>query len=331
MPSIDILKVKGTDIVDKNGNAVYPGREYQIRDTLTKTIGPEKANFYFDKFLEYFFRVTDAKFYKNLGLNCITIPFNSRHFEDDMNPRVLKPEDFIWLAGEGTCTILDMHTVPGGQNADWHSDSAHHVAEFCTHKDFQGRAIWLWEQLATHYKSNPFAGYNTLNEPCDPIHSSLQQCKNNLPIWNREFGHVYTREMFDGPGWEETNKSCILLLRDQLEVYDQQRIPWSTWLYKNIETQYIKLFKKFLLKKLRLAIDAWEADSTAIGHIYTPLEYRLARNMLLAEFLIQEWADHFVGLDFEQLDAVAASFKLEHCVQREELNKTLVMHKDARQ
>lgn len=27
----------------------YPGREYQIRETLAKTIGDEKAKFYFDK------------------------------------------------------------------------------------------------------------------------------------------------------------------------------------------------------------------------------------------------------------------------------------------
>ena len=49
--------------------------------------------------------------------------------------------------------------------------------------------------------------------------------------------------------------------------------------------------------------------------------------MLLAEYLVQEWADHFVGLSFEELDALAASFKLENCVQREESNKTLVEFK----
>lgn len=51
-----------------------------------------------------------------------------------MNPRVLKPEGFKWLdravnlcAEQGIYTILDMHTVPGGQNGDWHSDSGHHI------------------------------------------------------------------------------------------------------------------------------------------------------------------------------------------------------------
>jgi hypothetical protein len=33
---------------------------------------------------------------------------------------------------------------------------------------------WLWEQIATHYKSNPWiAGYNLINEPCDALHYRL--------------------------------------------------------------------------------------------------------------------------------------------------------------
>ena len=33
------------------------------------------------KYLEYFFTEKDAAFFKSLGLNCIRIPFNYRHFE----------------------------------------------------------------------------------------------------------------------------------------------------------------------------------------------------------------------------------------------------------
>jgi endo-1,4-beta-mannosidase len=45
---------------------------------------------------------------------------------------------------------------------------------FWEHKDFQDRAIWLWEQIATRYKGNPWvAGYNPLNEPADSEHSRL--------------------------------------------------------------------------------------------------------------------------------------------------------------
>lgn len=64
---------------------------------MEEVLGKEKADFFFDKFLEYFFTEDDAKFYAKSGLNCIRLPFNYRHFEDDMNPRVLKESGFKHL------------------------------------------------------------------------------------------------------------------------------------------------------------------------------------------------------------------------------------------
>lgn len=174
----------------------YPGCEFQIRQALSDAIGQEKSQFFFDKFLEYFFQEEDAKFFSSLGLNCIRLPFNYRHFEDDMNPRVLKESGFHHLdrvidlcAAHNIYTILDLHAAPGGQNTDWHSDHGGHIANCMSmlighshslysavwnHKDFQDRTIWLWEKLAEHYKGNKWiAGYNPLNEPTDPTHTRL--------------------------------------------------------------------------------------------------------------------------------------------------------------
>jgi hypothetical protein len=67
-----------------------------------------------------------------------------------------------------------MHTVPGGQNPDWHSDNPTSYAAFWDFKDHQDRTVWLWEQIAKHYRDNPWiAGYNPINEPCDPYHVRL--------------------------------------------------------------------------------------------------------------------------------------------------------------
>lgn len=67
-----------------------------------------------------------------------------------------------------------MHAVPGGQNPDWHSDNPTSYAAFWDYKDHQDRTIWLWEQIAARYRNNPWvAGYNPLNEPCDPEHVRL--------------------------------------------------------------------------------------------------------------------------------------------------------------
>ena len=109
------------------------------------------------------------------------------------------------------------------------------------------------------------------------------------------------------------------------------------------------LFKDFLAKKHRLALDAWGADDQYVRDIYQPLvdlikrevkpEHqtlypapvwklqdrigRLARNILLSEFFIQEWAEHFRGKTEEEIDAIARSFHYDNCLHRDLLNKVL--------
>lgn len=110
------LRVQGNQIVKEDGVPVilrgaglggwmnmenfitgFPGHESQHREAMKEVLGHKKAEFFFDKFLENFFTAADAKFFATLGLNCIRIAFNYRHFEDDMNPRVLKTSGFKHL------------------------------------------------------------------------------------------------------------------------------------------------------------------------------------------------------------------------------------------
>jgi len=92
-----------------------------------------------------------------------------------MNPRVLKPNAFKHLdraialcAKYSIYSVIDMHTAPGGQSGGWHADAGVHIGQLWRHKDFQDRFIWLWEEIAKHYKDDPWvAGYNVLNEPAD--------------------------------------------------------------------------------------------------------------------------------------------------------------------
>lgn len=77
----------------------YPGHESEHRAAMKKVLGQENYEFFFDKWLEYFFTDADAVFFASLGLNALRLPFNYRHFEDDMNPRVLKEEGFKHLDG----------------------------------------------------------------------------------------------------------------------------------------------------------------------------------------------------------------------------------------
>ena len=123
------------------------------------------------------------------------------------------------------------------------------------------------------------------------------------------------------------------------------------------DTPYMKLFQSFLAKKYRLAVDAWGVDDKAVRSIYEPIATlikeevllpedrtsgksplypptwsvdervaRLARTILVAEFLVKEWAQHFVGKDEGDLEELAKSFRFENCVTRDGLNKVLRDH-----
>lgn len=235
----------------------YAGHEHQHRAAMLEVLGQEKYEFFFDKFLEYFFTEADAKFFASLGLNCIRLPFNYKHFEDDMNPRILKESGFKHLdrvidlcAKHHIYTILDMHALPGGQNPDWHSDNPSNYAAFWEHKDFQDRTIWLWCELAKHYKNNTWiAGYNPINEPCDPLHVRLPAFYERLESAVRAIdphhilwvdGNTFSMEW---NGFEKVLPNTAYALHD----YTTMGFPTGER-YKGTKEQRIKLERQFLRK-----------------------------------------------------------------------------------
>lgn len=114
---------------------------------------------------------------------------------------------------------------------------------------------------------------------------------------------------------------------------------------------YMTVLKPWLEKKHRLGLDRWGRDDTSVAHIYQPvidhfraeipgeilgqlypphwdLETRVhtqLRDILLSGILTREYASYFAGRSFEELDAMAGSFKLENCVKRDGLNDILRM------
>ncbi|KAK3626951.1 endo-1,4-beta-glucanase [Elasticomyces elasticus] len=239
-PSRGYLRVKGTDVVDEQGERVilkgaatgghtnmenfitgYPGHEHEMRAALLEVLGKEKYDYFFDRFLDYFFTAADAKFFASVGLNCIRIPMNHRYFMDDMNPSVIKPEGFKLVDRIVDLTILDMHTFPGGQNQGWHSDSGLHRATFWEHKDLQDRATNMWVEIAKYYAGNTWiAGYNPMNEPADPEHQRLQVWYRQVEKAIREVdphhilwldGNTYS---MDFTGFKEVLPNCVYAIHD---------------------------------------------------------------------------------------------------------------------
>ena len=191
----NLLKVSGDHIVNQKGETIilrgfglggmlhmenfidgYPYNEESMREGLLKVLGKKKYDLYFDTFLKSYFTEPDAEYIHSLGLNLVRIPINYHLFEDDMNPGVINEKAFKYLdrvinlcAKHQIYTIIDMHALPGSQNQHWHSDNPTHKAFFWVYKDFQDRALHLWEVIAEHYKNQPWvAGYDLINEPADP-------------------------------------------------------------------------------------------------------------------------------------------------------------------
>lgn len=235
----------------------FPGHESSIHAAMTSTMGKEKHDFFWDRWLTHFFDAPDAQFYTSLGLNCLRVPFNYRHLEDDMNPRVLKESGFKHLdrvvdlcAQQGIYTILDMHTLPGGQSPGWHADNTTSYAAFWDYKDHQDRTVWLWEKIAARYKGNPWvAGYNPINEPCDPLHYRLPAFYARLEKAVRKIdpehilwldGNTFAAEW---KGFEAVLPNCVYSLHD----YSMMGFPTGTR-YKGTEEQKKRLADQFLRK-----------------------------------------------------------------------------------
>jgi aryl-phospho-beta-D-glucosidase BglC (GH1 family) len=194
---MDLIKVKNRQIVTASGRPImlkgwnvggwlnmedfidgFVGTEHTLRATMARTLGKEKAQFFFDRLLDHFFTEDDVKAMKKLGANVIRIPFNYRHFERDDAPFEYREDGFKrldqafhWCAKHGIYIILDFHAVQGWHNPDWHSDNAHVHILLYQHKLFQDRFVGLWKEMARRYKNHPaLAGYDLMNEPCTRVH-----------------------------------------------------------------------------------------------------------------------------------------------------------------
>ncbi|MDQ1290182.1 MAG: endoglucanase [Actinomycetota bacterium] len=204
----------------------HSGNESLVRRLVRDVLGQERYELFFDRFLTSFFGPEDAALLAGAGMNCVRLPVNYRHFEDDAHPFEHLEEGFRHLdraidhcAAQGIYSVIDLHALPGSQNHHWHSDNFTHHPAFWDHPHFQDRAVALWEFIADHYKDNPWvAGYNPVNEPADesravvgPVYSRLVNAIRSVDANHILFldGNTYSMEfdVFDET-WDNTVYVC---------------------------------------------------------------------------------------------------------------------------
>ncbi len=212
----------------------FTANESLMRSGVLEVLGQERYELFFESLLSNFFGDEDAAFLSSIGVNSVRIPLNYRHLEDDADPFVVKEEGFRHLdraiaacAAKGIFSIIDLHAVPGSQNHHWHSDNATHRALFWEQRQFQDRAVHLWEAIADHYKDHVWvAGYNLLNEPADesrkaigPFYARLVNAVRGVDPHHVLFvdGNTYATEfdVFQGR-WDNTVYTCHDYVRSGL-------------------------------------------------------------------------------------------------------------------
>ncbi len=188
----NFVKVKGMDFIINNKKITFrgfgipnlfniehfliglPGSELQIKGAFTDAYGEENSKVFWEEFYNCYLNEKDFEFFKKIGINSIRLSFNYRLFESDQNPYSYNENGFKQIDRIlNLCeryeiyAILDLHSAPGGQNPDWHSDNAIGECLFWEYADFRTRTIALWEHIAERYKNNPWiAAYDLINEPC---------------------------------------------------------------------------------------------------------------------------------------------------------------------
>lgn len=190
-----MLQVKGKYIVDEQGKEIvligynvgnwmmlenfmlgYPGTEQEFRAAVKKYAGEENCRYFFKKYRECFLGEKDIVFMREMGMNCIRVPFNYRMFESDNEPGIYDGEVLDEMdrlveicRKHGMYIILDMHAVQGYQSTAWHCDNNGKPAALYTHADARKRYYDLWRFLADHFRGEEIiAGYDLMNEPDAP-------------------------------------------------------------------------------------------------------------------------------------------------------------------
>ena len=198
---LPFLKVSGTKIVDDAGKNVLlrgvslggwlmmegymtGGRniaERTFRSEFERSLDKDALDDFTRSYRNNFIQEEDIKTIRSWGANCVRIPFNYRLIEHENRPFSLNPEGLEcldrvvrWCEKHSLYCILDMHSAPGSQNQDWHSDCSDKPELFAAEFN-KDRYLRLWYFLASHYKEvSAIAGYDILNEPVVPLHDEWQ-------------------------------------------------------------------------------------------------------------------------------------------------------------
>jgi endoglucanase len=177
------------------------GRQYRIKEEITKLVGQQKANEFYDSWLKSNTTKTDIDSLASWGFNSIRLPMHYALYTPSVadepvagkNTWLKKGFDLTdsllaWCKADHIYLILDLHATPGGQGNELNiSDRNPDKPSLWESEANQQKMVALWQMLAEKYKDEPWiGGYDIINEPNwgfqskDDVRGTAE--KNNVPL-----------------------------------------------------------------------------------------------------------------------------------------------------
>lgn len=195
------LRVKGKAIVDETGKPYilrgmglggwmlqegymfrlsFLGQQYRIKEKITELVGADKANQFYDQWLQLHTTEEDIAWMAKQGFNSIRLPMHYNLYTLPVEAEPVTGENtwlekgfaltdslLQWCKANRIYLILDLHAAPGGQGNDLPiSDRNGALPSLWESEANQKKTIALWKKLAERYANEPWiAGYDIINEP----------------------------------------------------------------------------------------------------------------------------------------------------------------------
>lgn len=189
-PTMSMLHADGTRIVDEDGQTVLlrgvnlggwlvqeawmnltnAPCQAEAFQTLDERFGRETRERLFSVYEDNYLTEADFDNIRALGMNVVRIPFAWWNIlTDEGTLREDAFERLDWAvrcsAERGMYVILDLHAARGSQNNQDNSGEMN-GSNLWKEALYQDQTVFLWEQVAEHYKDEPaVAAYDLLNEP----------------------------------------------------------------------------------------------------------------------------------------------------------------------
>ncbi len=218
-----LLRRSGKQIVDGNGQEVllrgiglggwmlqegymletagFAGTQHEIRDLITRLIGAEGTQGFYEAWLANHVTKKDIDSLARWGFNSVrpalhynlfTLPIEEEPlggYQTWIDKGFIMLDSLVsWCAANRMYVILDLHAAPGGQGRDNNiSDRDPSRLSLWESSANRTKTVELWKKLAERYAGNPWiGGYDILNETNWDFEQSGNQngcnCQQNKPL-----------------------------------------------------------------------------------------------------------------------------------------------------